>query len=49
MFSKLISMINEYRIYNRTIRELSSMDDRQLSDIGIHRSNIMEVARQSAT
>ena len=38
---------NRYRLYNQTIRELSRLDDRELADLGIGRSNIRELARQS--
>jgi len=31
--------------YNRTVRELSSLDSRSLADLGITRADIHEVAR----
>ncbi len=34
--------------YLRTYRELSSLTDRELSDIGISRAQIEDIARQSA-
>ena len=36
------------RRYHATRRELGSLSDRDLADLGIHRSNITEVATQAA-
>jgi uncharacterized protein YjiS (DUF1127 family) len=36
------------RVYRRTIRELSAMSDRDLTDIGIRRANIHTIAQQVA-
>jgi uncharacterized protein YjiS (DUF1127 family) len=36
------------RIYNRTVYELSGLSDRDLADLGVHRSMIAEIAREAA-
>ena len=35
------------RMYRRTIQELSSLSTRELSDLGIHRSMIRQIALQA--
>ncbi len=35
-------------LYARTVRELRILSDRDLSDFGLHRANIEEVAREAA-
>lgn len=37
--------IAQYAAYQRTIRELSSLDSRQLHDLGITRGDIKNIAR----
>jgi uncharacterized protein YjiS (DUF1127 family) len=39
------AFFNEQRQVRRTIKELSSLSDRELSDIGITRSDIRAVAK----
>lgn len=36
------------QIYNRTLHELSNLSDRELADLGMHRSTISETALQAA-
>ena len=36
------------RVYNVTVRELAVLGDRDLADLGIHRSNIRAIAYQAA-
>lgn len=37
--------IAQFASYQRTVRELSSLDSRQLRDLGITRSDIKNIAR----
>lgn len=37
-----------WQVYNRTVAELSQLDDRSLSDINVSRSEIRSVARQAS-
>lgn len=37
----------DHRLYRQTLRELSTLTDRELTDLGIHRSMIREIARES--
>lgn len=47
--TETIRLRNEKRkIYNRTYRELASLTDRDLSDLGLARSEIRRVAWQAA-
>lgn len=36
------------RIYDQTLRELSALSDRDLDDLGMHRTMISEIAHQAA-
>lgn len=38
----------QFAAYQRTVRELAALDNRQLNDLGIHRGDIKSVARLSA-
>jgi uncharacterized protein YjiS (DUF1127 family) len=38
----------QWRTYNQTVRELNALTDRDLSDIGLSRSMIPDVARETA-
>ena len=40
--------MNRRRVYNQTLRELYALTDRELADLGIHRSNIAQIAREAA-
>lgn len=39
--------LSDYRLYRATIAELSALSERELSDLGIHRSMIRSIARQA--
>lgn len=44
-----MNLMNDYRRwrnYRRTVRELDSLSDRDLNDLGIGRADIRRVARQ---
>jgi uncharacterized protein YjiS (DUF1127 family) len=44
MLLSLIRMIQAFRDYQRNVSELSQLSDRELSDIGLDRSDIPRVA-----
>lgn len=37
-----------YRVYRETVRELNTLSDRDLSDLGLHRSAIDSIAIEAA-
>jgi len=39
--------LRQRRMYNQTIRELNSLSDRELNDLGLCRSMISDVARSA--
>jgi uncharacterized protein YjiS (DUF1127 family) len=47
LLTNLIRLVRRWRRYHRSIRELSRLDDRELADIGVSRSDIRSVARQA--
>ena len=46
--SYIAARIAQYRRYRDSVRELSRLSDRDLSDLGISRSDIEFIARKSA-
>jgi uncharacterized protein YjiS (DUF1127 family) len=46
MLSSLFRLLQSWRDYGTTVRELSGLNDRELADLGISRSDIEWVARQ---
>lgn len=40
--------IKKWAVYQQTVRELAALDNRQLSDLGINRSDIQRIARDHA-
>ena len=44
----LMNRYRTYRLYRETYYSLSALTDRELLDLGVHRSQIGEVARQAA-
>lgn len=46
--SKLIRLYYTWRRYHANLRELASLDDRTLADIGLSRCDIDAVARSNA-
>jgi uncharacterized protein YjiS (DUF1127 family) len=46
--SHIVRALRSWRRYNRSVRELSRLGDRELADIGIARSDITQVAWLSA-
>jgi uncharacterized protein YjiS (DUF1127 family) len=47
--SQLIARIRSYMRYRASVRALSALNERELSDIGITRNDIAQVSRQTAT
>ncbi len=43
--SSILAGINRWFRYRSTLRELSGLNDHELKDLGIHRSDISAVAR----
>lgn len=41
-------MIERRRVYNRTLRELRALSNRELADLGLHRAMITRVAAEAA-
>ena len=48
MFAALVRFIQEWKRYSRSVRELSRLDDRELADIGLNRSEIERAAWSAA-
>ncbi len=43
----LFSSLRRWLRYRETMRQLSRLNDRELSDIGVNRSNLSTIARQA--
>jgi uncharacterized protein YjiS (DUF1127 family) len=48
MFSPIVRLLQAWRDYGTAVRELSGLNDRELADLGISRSDIEWVAREHA-
>jgi uncharacterized protein YjiS (DUF1127 family) len=48
MFTALVSFIQSWKSYNRSLSELNRLGDRELADIGISRSDIPRLAWKAA-
>ena len=48
MFLPIMRFLRSWRRYNISLRQLSHLNDRELADIGISRSDIPRVALDSA-
>lgn len=46
--SQIVRLIRRWFRYDASVRELSRLGDRELADIGIHRSEIARVAWESS-
>ncbi len=47
MFEVLKTRISSWKRYNRTVSELNALSNRELADLGIMRSDISRLARES--
>ena len=48
MKDAVLTAISQRRVYARTVAELNSLTDRELTDLGISRLGITEIAREAA-
>lgn len=48
LLSKFVRLLRAWWRYNESVKELSRLDDRELADIGISRSEIPSIAWQHA-
>lgn len=44
LISRVVRMLRAWRRYNQSVRELARLNDRELADIGISRSEIGRVS-----
>lgn len=44
----VLTAIQQRRVYDRTVMELNSLSDRDLTDLGISRLGIADIAREAA-
>jgi YD repeat-containing protein len=49
MSNKLVTTYKAWRKYRQTYNELAQLSNRDLADVGIRRSEISAIARQSAS
>lgn len=47
LFAELKRAWANRRAYHRTVAELNSLGDRELADLGLHRSHIQSIAHES--
>jgi uncharacterized protein YjiS (DUF1127 family) len=46
--ASLAQRLVQYRAYRSTVNELAMLTDRELTDLGIHRADIREIAQDAA-
>lgn len=44
----VLTAVHQRRVYNKTVAELGALTDRELSDLGIARAMIREIAHEAA-
>ncbi|MEJ0077044.1 MAG: DUF1127 domain-containing protein [Alphaproteobacteria bacterium] len=44
LISRMVRMVRAWRRYNQSVRELTRLNDRELADIGVSRSEIGRVS-----
>ncbi len=47
LFARASAWFADYKLYRRTVEELSQLSDRELADLGISRLSIGDIARES--
>jgi uncharacterized protein YjiS (DUF1127 family) len=45
--TKTLENVTRYRQFNKTVKELASLSDRELRDLGISRYQIRDIAREA--
>ena len=48
LISRFIGLVRAWWRYNESVRELARLDDRELADVGVSRSEISKIAWDSA-
>jgi uncharacterized protein YjiS (DUF1127 family) len=48
LISRVVRLVRAWWRYNESVRELARLNDRELADIGISRSQIQTIAWQTA-
>ncbi|MGR3712302.1 MAG: DUF1127 domain-containing protein [Shimia sp.] len=48
LFSNLAERARQYRTYRQTVNELNELSDRELADLGLHRSMIRRLAIEAS-
>ena len=48
LLSQIVRFLRQWRCYNKSLRELSQLGDRELADMGISRSDIPRIAWDSS-
>lgn len=48
MLAYIVRFVRSWKVYNRSLTELSRLGDRELADIGLTRSDIPRVAWENA-
>lgn len=47
LFGSLTDAARKRKAYNRMVAEITSLTDRELNDIGIHRSHAPQIAKEA--
>ncbi|MFD1343745.1 DUF1127 domain-containing protein [Litorisediminicola beolgyonensis] len=46
--ASLRTALQRRRVFSRTLKELSALSDRELADLGLHRSMLRRIAQEAA-
>ncbi|MDF3414140.1 DUF1127 domain-containing protein [Sulfitobacter sp. M57] len=47
-FQNIVTSYKQHRLYRETFNELSALSNRELADLGLNRSNLQQIARESS-